>query len=340
MNTKSALIAWPLALLWLSAFASAWAGPVNGNNDTVTLAPSFRWSGGEAANDGGISADLEGAFAPRLDLENGNAVTAHFGSVVPISTLTPTPTATLTPTPTATNTATPTQTPTATFTPTSTSTFTPTPTSTATPTWTPTPTSTATPTFSVQVDPMQWTLRIEEQKQVSVWVTGTDDRRVTFAVNGVIGGDETLGTIDAAGLYAAPSMVPSPAQVSITATLMADPGKLASAVFAIQPIIHVDASQDSAMAGQNVQFEGYLRGLANTNLVWSVNGVVGGNPALGTITQEGLYQAPASIPRRRTVIIRASSEVDGSYYAEYELTLLPQPSLYILDGQGGVRRLE
>jgi len=340
MKTKNALIAWPPALFLLLAFASAWAGPVNGNNDTLTIAPSFRWSGGEADNNGGVSADLEGAFAPRLDLENGNAVTAHFGSAVPIPTLTPTPTSTLTPTPTATNTATPTETPTSTFTPTSTSTFTPTPTSTFTPTWTPTPTSTATPTFSVQVDPTQWTLRIEEQKQVSVWITGTDDHRVTFAVNGAIGGNEMTGTIDEAGLYTAPSMVPAPAQMTITATLMADVSKQAAAVFTIQPIIHVTASQDSAMAGQSVQFEGSLRGLSNTTLVWSVNGIVGGNATVGTITQEGLYQAPASIPRRRIVVIRASSQADGSYFAEYELTLLPQPSLYILDGQGGVKRLE
>ncbi len=334
MKTKNALIAWPPALFLLLAFASAWADPVNGNNDNLTIAPSFRWSGGEADNDGGVSADLEGAFAPRLDLENGNAVTAHFGSFVPIPTLTPTPTSTLTPTPTAT------ETPTATFTPTSTSTFTPTPTSTATPTWTPTPTSTATPTFSVQVDPTQWTLRIEEQKHVSVWVTGTDDRQVTFAVNGAIGGNEITGTIDEAGLYTAPSMVPAPAQVTITATLMADPGKQAAAVFTIQPIIHVAASQDSAMPGQSVQFEGSLRGLSNTTLVWSINGIVGGNAMVGTITQEGLYQAPASVPRRRTVVIRASSQTDGSYFAEYELILLPQPSLYILDGQGSVKRLE
>ncbi len=340
MKTKYALIAWPPALFLLLAFAPAWAGPVNGNNDNLTIAPSFRWSGGVEGNQGGVSAELEGAFAPRLDMENGNAVTAHFGSIVPIPTLTPTPTSTFTSTPTATDTSTPTQTPTATFTPTSTSTFTPTPTSTATPTWTPTPTSTATPTFSVQVDPTQWTLRLEDRKQISVWITGTDDRRVTFAVNGVIGGNEMTGIIDEAGLFTAPSMFPSPAQVTITATLMADVSKQAAALFAIQPIIQIESSQDYAMAGQSVQFQGSLRGLSNTALIWSVNGVVGGNATLGTITQEGLYRAPVTIPRRMTVVIRAVSEADGNYFAEYELTLLPQLSIYILDGQGSITRLE
>lgn len=41
---------------------------------------------------------------------------------------------------------------------------------------------------------------------------------VTWSVNGVAGGDATVGRIDASGLYTAPGVVPSPAVVTVTAT--------------------------------------------------------------------------------------------------------------------------
>jgi hypothetical protein len=52
-------------------------------------------------------------------------------------------------------------------------------------------------------------------------------------VNGVTGGDSTHGTISASGLYTAPSAVPNPATVTVTAISQADATKSASATVAI-----------------------------------------------------------------------------------------------------------
>jgi hypothetical protein len=54
-------------------------------------------------------------------------------------------------------------------------------------------------------------------------ITGETNTAVTWEVNGVAGGNSTVGTIDDTGLYTAPSAVPSPALVTITAVSQADP---------------------------------------------------------------------------------------------------------------------
>lgn len=47
---------------------------------------------------------------------------------------------------------------------------------------------------------------------------------------------------------------------------------------------------------QQVQYTTTVTGLANTTVKWEVSGVAGGNSTLGTITQTGLYTAPATVP--------------------------------------------
>jgi uncharacterized protein (DUF1800 family) len=49
-------------------------------------------------------------------------------------------------------------------------------------------------------------------------VTGTTDQSVTWAVNGVVGGNSSLGTVGTAGLYVAPANLPAPNPVTVSAT--------------------------------------------------------------------------------------------------------------------------
>jgi hypothetical protein len=56
---------------------------------------------------------------------------------------------------------------------------------------------------------------------------GPDER--TTEVNGVAGGNSTVGTISTSGLYTPPANVPSPSTVTITAISVADSTKSASA---------------------------------------------------------------------------------------------------------------
>ncbi len=65
-------------------------------------------------------------------------------------------------------------------------------------------------------------------QQFTATVTGTSNTAVTWSVNGVAGGNSTVGTIMTAGSYTAPQTVPNPYTINITATSIADPSKTGS----------------------------------------------------------------------------------------------------------------
>jgi len=67
----------------------------------------------------------------------------------------------------------------------------------------------------------------------SVTAPGSADKAVTWSVNGIAGGNATVGTITADGHYTAPSVVPNPSSVSVMATSHADPSKSAAATVTI-----------------------------------------------------------------------------------------------------------
>jgi hypothetical protein len=56
---------------------------------------------------------------------------------------------------------------------------------------------------------------------------------VIWKVNGVSGGNGSLGTISTSGLYRAPNNVPNPAAVTVSATAAADSTKTASATVTV-----------------------------------------------------------------------------------------------------------
>jgi thiol:disulfide interchange protein DsbA len=60
-------------------------------------------------------------------------------------------------------------------------------------------------------------------------VSNSSNTQVTWQVNGVTGGNASVGTISSSGLYTAPCGVPSPATVTITAVSVADSTRSGSA---------------------------------------------------------------------------------------------------------------
>ncbi|MGC1816054.1 MAG: S8 family serine peptidase [Casimicrobiaceae bacterium] len=72
----------------------------------------------------------------------------------------------------------------------------------------------------VQIQPTIATLALGATQQFGATVTGAQDIRVTWAVDGVNGGNSTAGTISGAGLYSAPSTAGTH---TVRATSIADP---------------------------------------------------------------------------------------------------------------------
>lgn len=76
--------------------------------------------------------------------------------------------------------------------------------------------------------------------------------------------------------------------------------------------------------GSQMQFHASLSHLVtNSTVTWSVNGIAGGNAAVGVIDLDGTYTSPDSVPDPDTVIIRATSVEEPSLSAEITLTIQP-----------------
>jgi hypothetical protein len=65
-------------------------------------------------------------------------------------------------------------------------------------------------------------VRLSTTDQVIATVTGTSNQNVSWFVNAVAGGNATLGTISASGVYSAPSAMPATGTVTIKAVSAAD----------------------------------------------------------------------------------------------------------------------
>src|SRR5579864_1161772 len=94
---------------------------------------------------------------------------------------------------------------------------------------------------SVTISPTTATLATLATQPFTATVSGSTNTAVTWQVNGVSGGNSTVGLISTTipgttneGLYLGPSAVPSPATVSVTAVSQADPTKSASATVTLQ----------------------------------------------------------------------------------------------------------
>jgi hypothetical protein len=173
-------------------------------------------------------------------------------------------------------------------------------------------------------------------------VTNTPNTAVTWQVNGVTGGNSTVGTISAAGVYSAPLSVPAPATVTVTATSVDDPTRSASAQVTITqaPPVAVTVTPTSASvpaAGGTQAFTAAVTNTTNTAVTWTVNGMLGGDATVGTISAFGVYTAPATVPSPATVTVTATSARDTtrSGSAQVTVTAAGTPPSSSTGGGGG-----
>ena len=179
-------------------------------------------------------------------------------------------------------------------------------------------------TVSVSIAPVSPTVQVNTTRQFSATVTGTANTAVTWQVNNVTGGNATTGTITNSGLFTAPAAVPS-GFVIVRAISQADPTKSGSTTVTIAPpanAIAVSVSPTSASLATNAtqQFTASVTGTANTAVTWQVNNVTGGNSTTGTITNTGLYTAPAAVPAS-SVTVRAVSQADATKSGNATVTI-------------------
>ena len=187
-------------------------------------------------------------------------------------------------------------------------------------------TITAPPVIAVIVSPPSASLVAGTGTQTfTAIVSNTANTGVTWQVNGIAGGNATVGTITAAGLYTAPATVPTPANVTVTAVSVADTTKSATAsvtITGLSPIgVSVAPSSVNLTSNSSQTFAATVTNTTNTAVTWQVNGVVGGNAAVGTISTAGVYTAPAAVPTPANVTVTAVSVADTTKNATATVTV-------------------
>ena len=120
-------------------------------------------------------------------------------------------------------------------------------------------------------------------QQFTATVTGTSNTAVTWNVNGIPGGNSTVGTISNTGLYTAPQDLPSPASVTIHATSLADRTVSGNAGLTITSDIIVSVTTNpsgmsSVAPGGIIQLLATVMsaGHPDTAVGWAVSGVANG----------------------------------------------------------------
>ncbi len=142
---------------------------------------------------------------------------------------------------------------------------------------------------NVSITPATATIEASATEQFSATVQGQGGSTVNWSVDGVAGGNSTVGTINSSGLYTAPSQ---PGSHTVVATSAANSSDSASApltvfTFGLSPNSGVLVAPSATQ-----QFTATIQGLSDTSVSWSVDGVGGGNSSIGTISSTGLYAAP------------------------------------------------
>src|SRR5882757_4574018 len=135
------------------------------------------------------------------------------------------------------------------------------------------------------------TVMLGATSQYAAAVKGSSDVSVTWSVNGVTGGNTSIGSISAKGLYTAPANAPESATVTIKATSVASPAVSQSLPVTLAtpppptvktPVTLALNGAATVTLGTTSQYTATITGSANTTVTWTVNGEMGGNTSVGS----------------------------------------------------------
>ena len=181
-----------------------------------------------------------------------------------------------------------------------------------------------TTTVTVTASPATVNVQTGATAVFTATVSGASNTSVTWRVNGIAGGNATVGTISPTGIYTAPATIPANPVVSISATSVSNPSASGLALATIIQRVALSLAPASVQVevALSQQFTATVTGTTNTAVTWAVNGVVGGNATFGTISASGVYTAPAAIPATNVVTISATSQADSSVVSFASATIV------------------
>jgi hypothetical protein len=209
-------------------------------------------------------------------------------------------------------------------------------------------TITFTTAINVALSPAFATLALNHRQTFTVRVNNTPNQNVAWLVNGIAGGNSAIGQFCVMGSnpcqsvstsnagsvdYIAPSGLPSPNPVIITATSQAGGGESGSASVTILAHIGVTVQPGNAViaiAGK-FQFTAIVTGDKNSEVSWSITGAGCGQSGLcGSIDSTGLYTAPAAAPLPAMFTVVATSAADPNQSGTASVTISGDPVIFSL----------
>jgi hypothetical protein len=103
------------------------------------------------------------------------------------------------------------------------------------------------------------------------------------------------------------------------------------------PAVAVTVTPDtvSMQTSESRTFTATVANAQDTSVTWQVNGMLGGNAAVGTITIGGVYMAPATLPSPAAVTVTAVSREDSARSATAQVTLTAAPAAPPAPSGGG-----
>ncbi len=177
------------------------------------------------------------------------------------------------------------------------------------------------PTIAVSVSPNTVSVPLGSAQTFTATVSGNANTAVTWSVVGGVGN----GTVNSAGVFTAPAVMPSSATVKVRATSAANVSVFGEATVTLvqPPTVTVSLSPSTAAVTLSTAqpFTATVTGSANMAVTWTV---LGGS-ANGTVTSGGVYSAPSTLPNSATITLRATSVANGLVSADATITLLPPP---------------
>lgn len=175
---------------------------------------------------------------------------------------------------------------------------------------------TVTQSFSVSISPTSSTVLAKATQQFTATVTPAANLGVTWSVDGVQGGNSSVGTIDANGLYTAPATSGSH---TVKATSNDDPHASASAQVTVPAGLSINPDSARVAVNGTQQFVASTTDSSLLPLTWSVDGQAGGNSTAGTISSSGLYTAPSTAGSHT---VTAVSSTNSNVNATAQVTVI------------------
>jgi YD repeat-containing protein len=153
--------------------------------------------------------------------------------------------------------------------------------------------------------------------QVTIYGTGFDQGVSAVSFNG------TPATIVSANLVTVVTVVPEGATTG-PITVVTPRGTVTSTKHFVIRGVRVLPDAITIAGLETVQFGLSISGTPTSEVVWSVNGVIGGNQSNGTITNAGFYSAPnLTGPNTAQFVVRATSVDDEELFDESLVTVVP-----------------